>query len=185
MIMSDETGEILKISMVVMFAAALVTSVIMSSRNTKTILDISLDKASSSKGYVSSTNIISLQNRTRTPTDLYKIYSTYEESINSITGYIGEGSVKDFKIFYLRSGSVIDKELYIINAEEGEDTYNMVMDEAKAEARNDTGFMCNIDRMSSDLLTNYGFDSFAQLQCYITRTTDHNGYDIYFYDLRE
>lgn len=171
--------------MIIMFAACLLTSVILTSRNSKRILDINLDKSNNSKGYVSNTNILNLQNKTRTATDLYKMYSTYEESINSITGYIGEGSAKEFRIFYLRSGSAIDKDCYIANAAEGEDTYNLVMEEARSVAGNSTGHMCNIDRMSTGLLTDYGYDSFAELQCYVTRSTDHVGYDIYFYDLRE
>ncbi len=183
--MSDETGEALRISMVIIFAAVLLSSVIIASRNSKSILDINLDKANNTKGYVSSTNILNIQKKTRTATDLYKLYSTYEESINSITGYIGEGSVKEFRVFYLRSGPAIDKEAYIANAAEGEATYDKAMAEAKAATGDDIGHMCNIDRMSSDLLTEYGFDSFAQLQCYVTKSTDHIGYDIYFYDLRE
>lgn len=181
--MSDETGEALKISMVIIFAAALLTSVLIASRNANGVLNINLDKSNNTKGYVSATNILSLQNKTRTATDLYKIYSTYEESINSITGYIGEGSSKQFKVFYLRSGPAIDKEAYVVNAEEGESTYDAVI--AESQAVTPTGHMCNIDRMSSELLTDYGFDSFAELQCYVTRTKDHVGYDIYFYDLRE
>lgn len=183
--MSDETSEALKISMVIIFAAALLTSVLISSRNAKSVLDTNIDKAGNTKGYVSSTNILSIQNKTRTATDLYKLYSTYEESINSISGYIGEGSSKTYKVFYLRSGPAIDKEAFIVNTLEGETTYNKAMDEARAASGDGLGHMCNIDRMSSDLLTDYGFDSFAELQCYVTRTKDHVGYDIYFYDLRE
>lgn len=183
--MSEEAGEALKISMTIIFAAVLLSAVLVTSRNANRILNVNLDKSNNTRGYVSSTNIISLQNKKRTATDLYKIYSTYEESINSITGYIGEGVDKEFKVFYLRSGPAIDKDAYIANAMNGESDYDTVIEDAKNAAGNETGHMCNIDRMSSDLLTNYGFDSFAELQCYITRTTDHIGYDIYFIDLRE
>lgn len=183
--MSEDISEILRISMVIIFAASLLTAVLLTSRNSNKILNVNLDKANSTKGYVSVTNILNLQNKTRTATDLYKIYSTYEESINSITGYIGEGSSKEFKIFYLRSGPAIDKEAYVINTAEGEATYDKVIAEAVSATGGGNGNLCNIDRMSSELLTDYGFDSFAELQCYVTRTNNHEAYDIYFYDLRE
>lgn len=183
--MSEDVGEVLKIAMIIIFAASLLTAVLISSRSSKAILDVNLDKANNTKGYVSSTNILNLQRKTRTSTDLYKLYSTYEESINSIAGYIGEGASKEFKVFYLRSGPIINKEAYIVNTDEGEETYNKIIQEAKDNTDNGSGHMCNIDRMSTDLLTDYGFDSFAELQCYVTRTVDHTGYDIYFYDLRE
>lgn len=183
--MSEDVSEVMKIAMTIIFAAALLSAVLISNRNSKTILDRNLDKADNTKGYVSSTNILNLQNKTRTAVDLYKIYSTYEESINSISGYIGEGSSKTYKVYYLRSGPNIDREAFMVNAYEGETTYEMAMDEAKTAAGDNIGHMCNIDRMSSDLLTDYGFDSFAEFQCYVTRTRDHVGYDIYFYDLRE
>lgn len=183
--MSDEVGEFLRIGMIIIFAAALLSAVILTARNSKQILDINLNKSNDTKGYVSVTNILNLQKRTRTATDLYKIYSTYEESINSISGYIGEGSNKEFKVFYLRSGPAVDKAAFIVNAEEGEDTYNLIIQEASNATDDGRGYMCNIDRMSSDLLTDYGFDSYAKLQCYVTRTVNHEAYDIYFYDLRE
>ncbi|MCM1440491.1 MAG: hypothetical protein NC131_15025 [Roseburia sp.] len=183
--MSDETSEVLKISITIIFAAVLLSSAILVNRNSKTILDVNLDKSNNTKGYVSSTNILNLQTKTRTATDLYKIYSTYEESINSISGYIGEGSTKQFKVFYLRSCPIVDKEAFIVNTAEGDTTYDKLIAEGCAVTGDSIGHLCNIDRMSSDLLTDYGFDSFAELQCYITTTTDHNYYDIYFYDLRE
>lgn len=183
--MSEDVSEGMRIAVVIIFAAALLSAVVISSRNSKRILDVNLDKSNNTKGYVSSTNVLNLQNKTRTATDLYKIYSTYEDSINSIAGYIGEGTSKEFKVFYLRSGPAIDKDAYILNTPDGEVTYDKVMQEAIDATGGGVGNLANIDRMSSDLLTDYGFDSYAQLQCYITRTKDHNGYDIYFYDLRE
>lgn len=182
--MSDEVSESMRISMVIIFAAALITSVLITSINASAILNVNLDKANSTKGYVSATNILNLQNKTRTATDLYKIYSTYEESINSVAGYIRDkDGNRVFKVFYLRSGPEVNKEAYVVNTEEGVTTYDKVIDEAKAVTT--TGHLCNINRMDSELLTDYGFDSFAKLQCYVTRTNSHNGYDIYFNDLRE